>query len=159
MKLHVNSGNPFVTWTDLTWKLGELMVASSQVIGYRMVDMAVAGPGLRQQRELTLMSSEKVGAAAESTQEMCWGLMKLNLQLTTTAMKQMFGGAAAMMSLASSRSAAESIGHQAKLMGDAVTQSVAVASHISDSTARLAKRSLKPVHSRAQRNVKRLGRR
>src|SRR5262249_51259944 len=104
-------------------------------------------------------SSEKLEAAAESTQEMYWGLMKLNLQLASMAMKQMFGGAAAMMSLGASRTAAEAIEHQAKLMGNAVTSSVAAASQISNSTARLAKRGLKPAHSRVRRNAKRLRRR
>jgi len=164
MKLHTNPGisaNPFITWTDLAWKLGQLMLTSGQVIGYRMVDMAVAGPapGLRHHRELTLMSREKVEAAVESSQAMYSSLVKLNQELAAAAMKQMFGGAVAMMSLASSRTAAESIQRQTKLVGDTITHSVATASQISNSAARIAKRGLKPIHSRAKRNAKRLRKR
>lgn len=36
--------NPFVQWTELAWKTGELMLASAEVIGHRTRRMAAAGP-------------------------------------------------------------------------------------------------------------------
>jgi hypothetical protein len=155
------SANPFVIWTDLAWKTGELMMTSGQVIGYRMLGMALAGPtpSLRDRREFTLMSQEKIQAAAESAQAMGSYVVTLNQQLAALAVKQMFAGAAAIMSLASSRTAAESIGRQTKLLGDTLTHSAAVASHLSNATARLTQRGLRPIRARAARNAKRLRKR
>ena len=36
-------GNPFLVWTDLAWKTGEMMLASAQVIGHRTTRMVAAG--------------------------------------------------------------------------------------------------------------------
>ena len=37
-------GNPFLAWTDLAWTMGEMWVASAQVISHRTARMAAAGP-------------------------------------------------------------------------------------------------------------------
>ena len=151
-------GNPFIAWTRLAWKTGELMMSSGEVIGRRMAGMALAGPtpGLRDRREVALMSREKMEAAAESGYAMWLHLARMNQQLGAMALRQMFAGAGSMMSIASSRTAAESIGRQTKLVGDSIAHSAAAASRLSGSTARLAQRGLTPVRSRATRNAKRL---
>ena len=56
--------NPFLLWTDLAWKTGEMMMASAEVIGHRANRMAAAGPApsLRDRREFTRMGQEKIAA-------------------------------------------------------------------------------------------------
>ncbi len=154
-------GNPLVAWTRLAWKTGELMVNSGEVIGRRLAGMALAGasPAVRDRREMALMSNEKLQAATESGYAMWWSLARINQQLAVLAMRQMFAGAASMMSIASSRTAAESVGRQAKLVGDSMAHAAAAASHLSGSTARLAQRGLAPVSARAARNARRLRKR
>ena len=53
--------NPFLLWTELAWKTGEMMMTSAEVIGHRANRMATAGPvpSLRDRREFTLMGQEK----------------------------------------------------------------------------------------------------
>src|SRR5579859_7774699 len=115
-------GNPFMAWTQLAWKAGELMMSSGEVVGRRMAGMALAGPfpRLRDRRELALMTREKTEAAAASGYALWSYLAQLNQQLAALALKQMFAGTATMMSLASSRTAAESIGRQTKLAADTI---------------------------------------
>jgi len=150
-------GDPFVAWTRLAWKTGELMMSSGEVVGRRMAGMALAGAG--DPLEIALMGREKMEAAAESGYAMWWALARMNQQLAALALEQMFSGAAGMMSLASSRTHAESLRRQASLVGDSIARSAAAASTLSGSTARLAQRGLTPVRSRAARNAKRLRKR
>ncbi|HZR70994.1 MAG TPA: polyhydroxyalkanoate granule-associated phasin [Burkholderiales bacterium] len=154
-------GNPFVAWTQLAWKTGELMVSSAEVIGRRAAGMALAGPapGMRDQREMALMGREKLEAAAESGYAMWWSLARMNQQLATLALRQMLAGAAGMAALASSRTAAESVQRQAGLAADALAHSATTAARASASTARIAQRGLTPIRSRAARNAKRLRKR
>jgi hypothetical protein len=154
-------GNPFIAWTQLAWKTGELMLSSGEVIGRRMAGMALADvqPGARDRREIALMGREKVEAATESGYAMWWSLARMNQQLAALALKQMLAGTAGMMALASSRTIPESIERQTKLVGDSVAHSTVAASRLSGSTARLAQRGLTPVRSRAARNAKRLRKR
>ena len=152
--------NPFLIWTDLAVKTGEMMLASAQVIGHRTGRMAAAGPSpsARDRREFTLMGQEKIEASTESAQAMAAQMMRTNPQLGALAVKQMLTGATAMMSLATSRTIGQSMAQQAKLVR-IMTQSAVTASQLSGSTARLAQRGLKPIHSRATANAKRLGKR
>ena len=62
------------------------------------------------------------------------------------------------MSLAASRTAGQAMARQAKLVRT-MTQSAATNAQLSGAAARLAQRGLKPIHSRATANAKRLGRR
>jgi hypothetical protein len=150
-------GNPFVAWTRLAWQTGELMVSSGEVIGWRMAGTALASP--HGQREIALMSSEKVQAAVESGYAIWWSMARMNQQFAALALKQVFAGAAGVMALASSRTAAETLGRQTRLVGDSIAASASAASQLSGSTARLAQRALTPVRSRAARNAKRLRKR
>lgn len=154
-------GNPLVAWTELAWKTGEMMVNSGEVIGRRLAGMALAGasPAARDRREMARMSGEKLQAAAESGYAMWWSLARMNQQLALLVLRQLFAGATGAMSIASSRTAAESMGRQAKLVGDSMAHAAAAASHLSGSTARLARSGLTPVSARAARNAKRLRKR
>ena len=153
--------NPFLMWSQLGWKSGEMAIAAAQVIGHRTSRLALAGsvPSARDQREFALMGQEKGDAALESAQAVGVRMLMLNQQFAALAFKQMLSASVAMMSIAASRTAAESVDRQSKLVRDTMTRSVVAASKLSGSTAQLARRALKPVHTRVSGNVRRLGKR
>jgi hypothetical protein len=153
--------NPFLMWSRLAWKTGEMAIASAQVIGHRTSRLALAGsvPSACDQREFALMGQEKGDAALESAQAVGVSMLMLNQQFTALAFKQMLSVSVALMSIAASRTAAESVDRQSKLVRDMMTSSVVAASKLSGSTAELARRALKPVHTRISGNVRRLGKR
>ena len=68
LQIHPSLFNPAMLWADLAMKATEMMVASAEVIGNRVDQIARAGanPSPRDIREIALMSSEKVKAATES---------------------------------------------------------------------------------------------
>ncbi len=153
--------NPFAAtsqWTDLALRASEMMLASSQVIAHRTDRMARAGPlpDERDQREFSLMGQEKLDAARESSQAMADQLLATNQRLSTRAFNQMLSSATAMMSLAASRTPAESAERQARL-ARAVTRSLASGTSLSKAAARVASRGLDPIHLRATANARRLG--
>lgn len=150
------SANPFLVWSNLALKTGEMMLASAQVISHRTGRMATAGaiPSIRDQKEFTLMGQEKIEAAIESVQAMAVRTMSMYQQMGLLALKQWMTGAAGIMALATSRSIAQSGRRQAQFMRDAMQNSAAAASHLS--IGRLAHQGLKPIHSRATGNAKRL---
>jgi hypothetical protein len=151
--------NPFLMWSRLAWKTGEMAIASAQVIGLRTKRIALAGslPDPRDQREFALMGQEKGAAAMESAQAVGARILMLNQQFAALAFKQIQSVSASLMSIAASRSAAESVERQSKLAHDTMAGSVVAASKLSGSTAQLARRALKPVHARVSANAKRLG--
>ena len=153
-------GNPFLAWTDLAWKIGEMSMASAQVIAHRTARMAAAGPmpNARDRQEFTRMGQEKVEAATESARAIAAHWTTMNMTFGARAFGHMATGAAALMSLAASRSVGQSITRQAELT-ETLTRSAMTASELSGSTARLARRGLKPIQARATANAKRLGRR
>jgi hypothetical protein len=156
--LHSLSAHPFLIWSELTFKTGEMMLASAQVVGHRTNRMALAGPApnTKDQREFALMGQEKIVAAGESAQAMALGMIRLNQQVAALAFRQMAIGATAMMALASSRTTGQSIARQAKIVRDAMANSAVATSQLSTSAARLVDKGLKPIRSRAKRNAKRL---
>ena len=153
-------GHPFLAWTDLAWKIGEMSMASAQVIAHRTTRMAAAGskPNARDRKEFTRMGQEKIEVAMESARAMAAHLATMNLQLGARAFTHMVTGTAALMSLAASRSVGQSIKRQAKL-AETLSRSAITACELSGSTARLARRGLKPIHARATANARRLGKR
>ncbi|MEO6566023.1 MAG: polyhydroxyalkanoate granule-associated phasin [Casimicrobiaceae bacterium] len=155
-----SSTNPFLAWTDLAWKVGEMSLASAQVIAHRTTRMAAAGPkpNARDQREFALMGQEKFDAATESAHAIGVQLMNMNLRFGAQVVRQMMTGSAAMVSLASSRDVGQLVRRQAKLV-QAASRSAATAAEISRSTVRLAANGLKPIHTRATANARRLGKR
>ena len=152
------SADPFTIWTRLAFKTGEMMMASAQVIGHRTNRIVTAGSTLneRDRREFSLMGQEKMEAASESVQAMARHMMTINQQIGAQAVGQMLAGATDILSLATSRTAGQALARQAKLMRT-LTRGVASASQLSTAAARLAQRGLKPIHSRATANAKRLG--
>lgn len=152
------TGNPFLMWANLAFKAGEMMLASAQVIGHRTGRMAAAGaiPNERDRREFALMGQEKVDAAAESAQAMTTQIVRMNMQLGTRIFQQMLTGATDLMALAASSNASQSVARQAKLMRT-MTRSADTATRYSNAAVRLAQQGLKPIHSRATANAKRLG--
>ena len=151
-------GNPFVAWSAFAQKTSEMMLASASVIGHRTRRMAQAGPlpNQRDRREFALMGKEKVEAAVDSAHAIAMHMMSMNRHLGAQAFKQMMAGATAMLSVASSRTVQQSITNQAKLM-QLMNESAMTMSTLSGSAARLAHTGLKPIHSRATANARRLG--
>ena len=152
--------NPFLAWTRLAWKTGEMMLASAQVIQQRTSRMAAAGtrPSARDRREFALMGQEKIEASVESASAMAAQMMAMNPLLGTWAVKDRMAVAAALTSLAASRTAGQAMARQVKLVRT-MTQSAGATAKLSGAAARLAQHGLKPIHSRATANAKRLGRR
>lgn len=95
-------------------------------------------------------------AAAESAQAKALSVIRLNQQVGALAFKQMVIGATAMMAFGSSRTTGQSVTRQAKLVRDAMTNLAVATSQLSTSAAGLLDKGLKPIHSRAKRNAKRL---
>ena len=104
------------------------------------------------------MGQEKIDAATESASAIAAHLMTMTLRLGARMFRHMVTGTAALMSMAGSRSLRESITRHAKL-AQVVSRSAISASRLSHSTARLARRGLKPIHARATANARRLGKR
>ncbi|WP_136419317.1 polyhydroxyalkanoate granule-associated phasin [Herbaspirillum sp. ST 5-3] len=152
------SANPFVVWTQLALKTSEMMVASAQVIHHRTGRIARAGviPNERDQREFTLMGQEKVEALAESAQAMAARMIVIYTQIGTLAFKQLLNGASGFMTYIASPATILSAKSQADLLGSTLGGSAALASQLSSSLARLAHHGLKPIHTRATGNAKRL---
>jgi hypothetical protein len=152
------TAEPFRLWSTFMWKSCEMMLASARVIGYRTNPMLPAH-GSSNRRELALMGTEKVAAAAESSQAMAAGWMQFNQELGAMALRQMTAASMAMMSIASSRTPQQAMERQAGFVRNTLDRSAAGAVQLSGSAARGAQRTLKPVHSRVTGNVKRLAKR
>jgi hypothetical protein len=142
---------------DLARKVGEMSLASGQVIAHRAARMAAAGPvpSAGDRREFTLMGQEKFDAGLESAHAMGAQLATMQLKLGASAFRYLVTGMAAWMSLAESRNLGQFLARQANVM-ETISRSARLASELSHSTARLAGRGLRPLHSRATANAKRL---
>ncbi len=137
-----------------------MMLASAQVIGHRTGRMAAVGskPNASDRREFALMGQEKIEAAAKSAHGMAAHMMTMDPSLGARAVQQALAAATAMMSLAGSRTVSQALARQARLVRT-MTRSAGTTAQLSGATARLARRGLKPIHSRATANAKRLGKR
>jgi hypothetical protein len=149
--------SPFMVWSDLAVKTGEMMVASAQVISHRTGRMATAGasPSARDQHEFRLMGQEKVEAMTESAQAMALQMMTMNPMLGLSAFELMMKSSGALLSLASSTSISQSLSRQAEL-GRVLAQSAKMNAELTHSAANVAHHGLEPIHSRATANAKRL---
>ena len=154
------SGNLFLAWTGLWWKVGEMSIASAQVIAHRTARIAAAGPNpnARDRQEFARMGREKIEAATASASAIASQLASVNYLLGARSLRHAATGTAALMSLASSRSATQLLARQAKLAWIMV-RSAETALALSSSGVRVAALGLKPVHARATANARRLGRR
>jgi hypothetical protein len=150
--------NPFLIWSGLAFKTTEMMMASAQVISHRTNRIAMAGPSPneRDRREFVLMGQEKIEAATESALAIAARMVYLNQQMGTLAFKQLLMGTSWMFSLAGSRTVTQFSRRQAEFFRGTVSSPAAAMSQFADSFAKVAHRGLKPIHSRATANAKRL---
>jgi hypothetical protein len=153
--------DPLMVWSRLAWKTGEVAIASAQVIGHRVSRLALASaiPSTRDQREFSLMGGEKAEAALESAQAVWMRMLGMNQQFAALAMKQILSTSVTLMSLAASRTPAESVARQAKIVRETMTNSAVAASTLSGAAARVARSAARPVHTRISGNARRLSRR
>jgi len=152
--------NPFSAWLELAMKMTEMSIASAQVIAHRTSRMAAAGPkpSARDRVEFKRMGQEKIEAVAESARAVATHANRSNVRAGMHAYRQMLASNAALISLAASRTPAQFFARQAKL-AKVATRSAVTTFKYSGSSARLAKRALAPVHSRATANARRLAKR
>lgn len=150
---------PFLIWSRLAIKTGEMALGSAQVIAHRTARLSLAGgaPVEADRREFALMGREKGEAALESARAMGWSMVTMNQQFAALAFKQVLSAWASMMSIATSRTPAQSVERQAKFVQDAVGDSIVAATRLSGSGAKVARSALHPVHKRVASNVVRLG--
>jgi len=152
--------NPYASWGRVAWKAGEMAIASAQVIGYRTRRLARDGPvmGAANRREVLLMGREKGEAAVAAAQAAGMQVLMLNQRFAALAFQHAVSVSLGLLSIAASRTPAESARRQATLLRDVMTDSVVVASKLSGATAKVARGALVPVHARVNRNGKRLSR-
>jgi hypothetical protein len=146
-------------WSTLALRTIEMLTASAQVIAHRTSRLASAGhsPSLRDRREFSRMGLEKVEAAGESLWAMGQHLTAMNAGLALRAWQDAATAGTAWLSLAGSRTWPQAVQRQAAL-ARTMSQSAQSASRLSDATARMATKVLKPIHSRATANARRLRR-
>ena len=146
-------------WSDLMWKMGEMLAASAQVIGHRTVLMAAAGaqPSARDQREFVLMVQEKLDASVASATAMGRQWFALGSGIGVQAWRDALEANSAALALASSRSVQESVERQAAL-ARTLGRSATSASRLSAAGAKIADRGLAPIHAAATANARRLAR-
>ena len=154
---HNRFDNPLVTWAAVVWKVGEMSLASAQVVAHRTARMAAAGPlpGARDRKEFTRMGTEKIDAASASAKAMAAHLTTANMTLQARAFGHLLAGSAALLSLASSRNAGQFVVRQARLV-ETYTGSAKTVIDYLEFTARVAGTLIKPYHSRATANARRL---
>lgn len=148
--------NPLMLWTDVALKTGEMLVSSSSVIQMRTCRMAEHGlqPNAADMREMRLMSQEKIAAANESS-----AAVAKQLQITQGGLmkgaQQWLDSASALMALATSATPAQAV-RRGEAFITATTRAAATATQLSSAGARMAQRSLKPIHAKATSNARRL---
>ena len=159
-ELFTSSVNPLQSWSMYAWKTSEMLLASAQVIGHRSHRLMLAGhtPNLADRREFALMGQEKMAAAAASSQAMALGWMRMSQEFGMNAFRQMLAATMAMMSMAAG-TPAQAAARQTRFMRDVVSDSASTVSQLNKSIGRIAHKGLKPVHSRATGNAKRLAKR
>ncbi|KRB89142.1 polyhydroxyalkanoate granule-associated phasin [Noviherbaspirillum sp. Root189] len=157
-RLRYPHANPLLVWMQLGFKTSEMLFASSQVIGHRTSRMAMAGPvpNARDRKEFTLMGQEKLEAAAESAQAVINRMFALQIEMASTAFRQYMTGVTSLFALAAAPASVLTAGGQARLMRGFLVPLTAATS-LSGNMARVAQHGLKPIHSRATANARRLG--
>jgi hypothetical protein len=135
-----------------------MAVESALVIGHRTQQMALDGANLRpaDQRELALMVQEKQEAFSEAAVAAGMSTLLVNQQMSGLAIKHMLSASASMMSIMSSRTPAQYAARQSKLMRETAENSASAISKLADSSAKAARRTMKPVGKRVKQNVRRL---
>ncbi len=152
--------NPFSLWTDLAMQTTGMMLASAEVIGHRTTRMAQASipPNAKDAAEFTLMGQEKMEAATESMQAAVLSMMAFSPFAAMKMFNEMSAVHADLFNLATSSSLPVAISRNQKF-GRSMRRAAHSAATLSDQTANAALDTLKPIHSRATANARRLGKR
>ncbi len=152
--------NPFALWTDLAMQTTGMMLASAEVINHRTTRMAQSSipPSAKDAAEFTLMGQEKLEAATESMQAAAMSMMAFSPFAAMKVFNEMATVQADLFHLATSSSLPMAMSRQQKL-GRSWERAAKSAASLSDQTANHALDTLKPIHSRATANARRLGKR
>lgn len=155
--LNISGRAPSPPWFGLAFKTGEMMMASAFVINRRLTRMALAGanPNARDRREFQRMGQEKVEAATESLLAVSAQLAFAGPQLGAVSFQYWMKTVRALLAT-STRPAMSVVGAQAALMGLTFGNSSSTAAKMASVSAKLAHHGLRPVHSRATANARRL---
>ena len=147
--------NPFALWGMLGMKTMQMQAAAAQVIAIRTTRMALAGinPGPADRRENSRMVSEKVDAFSQAGEALATGAVPLMAGMATQAVRANWDLFNAATRLAASRGLPQVVARQRELT-DTLMRSAPAAT--SDAAARLAHKTLAPVHRKATANQKRL---
>jgi hypothetical protein len=137
----------------------EMLWASMQVINHRTTRMMTSGvqPSPRDRTEFTRMGQEKVDAVMESAMAMSMRYALANQQFAIGCWKEAMAGAASMMQLGFNPAAQLAAGKQFTLPHQAFKSFSTLASQFFGSAAHIGQQGLRPIHSRATSNAKRLG--
>jgi len=148
--------NPFGLWTDLMFATGEMMIASAEVIGHRTGRMSAAQLPLsaKDEKEFTLMVQEKAEAGQEAALALAEAATHAATQMAMTVPAQMMEAA---WGLASSRTVPQFLEAQMKL-GQALVEPL-TGHDLAHAAVRAGHAAVKPYHSRATANAKRLNKR
>jgi hypothetical protein len=97
--------NPLMLWAEIGMKTTEMLLASGQVIGTRVGQMARHGanPSASERREMLLMGSEKMKAATQSGMAVATRLQAYQWQLMTRGWQQPWLGSFAALSTEGAR--------------------------------------------------------
>jgi hypothetical protein len=149
--------NPVLLWADVAVTVQEMWVSSHSVVQARTERMARAGltPSAVDLAEFQLMAQEKISAAGESGAAIVNQLHTTGFGLFNRAVRQWFGGAAALAGLATSLTPAEALAQGHRLL-DLGTRATVTASQMSSAGARVVQRGIKPIHAKAVANARRL---
>jgi hypothetical protein len=152
--------NPFALWTDLAMQTTGMMLASAEVFSHRTARVAQASipPSARDAAEFTLMGQEKMEAATESMQAAGLAMMAFSPFAAMKMFNEMAAIQTSLFHLATSSSLPAAISRHQKL-GRSMCKAANSALSLSDQTANAAIDTLRPIHSRATANAKRLGKR
>lgn len=149
--------NPLMLWLDVALTTQEMLLSSGSVIQRRTEQMARAGlsPSAADLAEFQLMGQEKLVAAGEASAAITSQLQTSGLSLVHRAVQHWFGGAAALVGLATSLTPAQAAAHGHQLL-EVSKRATANASHLSSAGARVVQRGLRPIHAKATSNARRL---
>jgi hypothetical protein len=150
--------NPWLAWGNLMLTSASMIATSAEVIGLRTRRLANAGvaPAVGDWMEMTLMVQEKVLAAGESSRVLMQQVAMLNSQLLMAGFQQMLRQAPIVWGLAGGLAPAQA---HARWMRAAWSGTAAANEKVFRAAPRIASHALKPIHSRASANARRLRRR
>jgi hypothetical protein len=138
--------SPFPWWWSNAMKAWEMWLAIPQVIAMRTARLATAGvfPDARDRKEFTLMGQEKLAAFSESANAMTTQFYRMNQEMALNGMRQWWG------IWTKPWLAFSSFPPRKPTLPPPLLPSPAT-------FARVVEKGLTPIHKRATRNAKRLG--